>query len=60
MNDQASPQIPIAGYDSRYWARMTHENASSSEAASRERLLRVARAYERIAEYVEATKTRAE
>lgn len=57
MNDQNSHLIPVVGYDSSYWrkrARMTLEKASSSEPVPKERLLRIAREYERMAEYAEA------
>ena len=56
MSDQYSYPVSIIGYDADYWrkrVRMTLEKASCSEARPKERLLRVAREYERMAQYAE-------
>ena len=58
IGQSSYPLCPVIGYDSNYWrkrVRMTLEKVSNADAALKERLLRVAREYERMAEYAEAT-----
>lgn len=61
MTDRNSYPVRLTGCDSNHWrkrVRMTLEKASCSEAAPKERLLRIAREYERMAEYAEAKQAR--
>ncbi len=57
MTDQNTHPVSIVGYDADYWrkrVRMTLEKASGCDARPKERLLRIAREYERMAKYAEA------
>jgi hypothetical protein len=61
MTDRNSYPIRLPECDPIHWRkriRMTLEKASCSEAGPKERLLRVAREYQRMAKYAEARQAR--